>query len=104
MIVRIITIQVAPGKEKEFEEVTRRNHRGSVQEPGVLRFDVLRSLDTPGKYVLYEVYTDEEATKAHKETEHYKEWKEAAETLTAGPRSGEAFAVIAPEDPEKWRS
>ena len=102
MIVRIITVNVKPGKEAAFEEATRKNHEGSLQEPGVLRFDVLKDRDTPQRYYLYEVYRDEAATSAHKETAHYAAWKEAAPDFVEGERTSVACDVVAPESEMAW--
>jgi autoinducer 2-degrading protein len=104
MIVRIITVQVKAGAEREFEELTEANHRGSLSEPGVLRFDVLRDTDQPGRYYLYEAYTDEAATRAHKETDHYHRWKAGAEPLMASTRTSVATEPVAPLSEDQWRS
>ena len=102
MIVRIITVNVKPGKEAAFEEATRKNHEGSLQEPGVLRFDVLKDRDTPQRFYLYEVYRDEAATRAHKETAHYAAWKEAAPDFVEGERVSVSCDVVAPTDESAW--
>ena len=102
IIVRIITVDVKPGKEAAFEKATTANHEGSVQEPGGLRFDVLKDRETPRRYFLYEVYRDEAATKAHKEAAHYAAWKDAAAEFMAGDRSAVACDVVAPEEEGAW--
>ncbi|MBQ5356179.1 MAG: antibiotic biosynthesis monooxygenase, partial [Clostridia bacterium] len=48
--------------------------------------DVLRDRRDPTQFVLYEVYRDDEAAAAHKETEHYKKWKETVAPMMATPR------------------
>lgn len=102
MIVRIITVKVTAGREADFESATVKNHEGSIHEPGVLRFDVLRDNDTPGTYYLYEAYRDEAATVAHKETEHYRRWKADVEPLLAGARSAIACTPVAPVSLDAW--
>jgi autoinducer 2-degrading protein len=102
MIVRAIEVQVKPGKAAEFIAASLENHRGSLAEPGVMRFDVLQSAEDPSSFLLYEVYRDEAATQAHKETAHYQTWKQAVEPLMAGPRRGRPFNVLAPTDPKAW--
>ena len=102
MIVRFITVSVKRGAEAEFEAKTKANHAGSVAEPGVLRFDVLKDADTPGTYYLYEVYADEEATRLHKETDHYKAWKAGVADLMAGDRTSVTCEPLAPTDREAW--
>lgn len=102
MIVRIITVSVKSECVAEFEKETSLNHQGSIEEIGVLRFDVLKDTEHPGRYVLYEVYVDEKATRLHKETQHYARWKAAVEPMMAGPRESAAYSVIAPTDPGAW--
>lgn len=102
MIVRIITVRVKPGAEHEFEQATLLNHQSSVQEKGVLRFDVLKDNDSPGLFYLYEAYIDETATVAHKETDHYHAWKAAVADLLEGDRTSVSCSVVAPADPEDW--
>ncbi len=102
MIVRIITVRVKAGREQEFEKITTANHEGSLQEPGVFRFDVLRDNDRPGTYYLYEAYRDEAATLAHKETAHYHAWKEAVSDLLVGDRASVACSVVAPAEESAW--
>lgn len=102
MIVRIITVKVKPGRESRFEELTLANHNGSIREPGVRRFDVLRDDANPGTYYLYEVYIDEAATVAHKETDHYAAWRSGVADLLDGDRTAVACSVVAPTDPASW--
>lgn len=104
MIVRFITVEVRPGKEELFEEATRINHRESLKEEGVLRFDVLKDSDTPGRYYLYEVYRDEAGVAAHKETKHYHTWKREVAEYMAGDRSSITGEPVAPTLEEQWRS
>lgn len=102
MVVRIITVHVKPERAAEFEAATTRNHHGSITEPGVLRFDVLRDRDQSGTYYLYEAYADEAATLAHKETAHYAEWKAAVAEMMLTDRSACACDVVAPADTGAW--
>jgi autoinducer 2-degrading protein len=102
MIVRFVTAHVKPGSENAFEEATALNHQGSIAEPGVLRFDFLRDEDEPGTYYLYEVYRDEQATVAHKETEHYKTWRATVAPLQVSERTSLKCGVIAPANETDW--
>ena len=102
MIVRIITCQVRSGFEAAFEEATAANHRGSIAEPGVLRFDVLKATDAAGTYYLYEVYRDLDATVAHKETDHYKLWRETVAEHMATDRTSIACSVVVPGSEADW--
>ena len=103
MIVRLIDIQVRPERIRDFQDSSLRNHRGSIREPGVLRFDVLQSASDPGHFLLYEAYRDEPATQAHKETAHYLAWKQEVEAMLAAPRQASVWKVLAPAEPSAWK-
>ena len=102
MIVRVIDVYVKEQSIEEFKGATVKNRQGSIQEPGVLRFDVLQSESDPDHFILYEVYRDEKATKDHKETAHYQGWREAVESMMAGKRESTACRPIAPIDSTEW--
>jgi quinol monooxygenase YgiN len=44
----------------------------SVEEPGVIQFEVARSIDEPNVFALWEVYRDKDAAEAHYASEHFK--------------------------------
>jgi autoinducer 2-degrading protein len=102
MIVRIIDVHVNKQSIEEFKRITVQNRAGSIQEQGVLRFDVLQSDSDPQHFILYEVYQDEQATLDHKETDHYQRWREAVEPMMARKRESTSCAPVAPSDPGEW--
>ncbi len=102
MIVRAIRVYVRPEAIEAFERATVENQQGSMREPGVLRFDVLRSAERPGEYLLYEAYADEQATADHRETSHYKKWREAVAPMMARDRESAAYSVVAPVERSAW--
>lgn len=102
MIVRIIDVHVNKQSIEEFKRISVENRGGSIQEQGVLRFDVLQSDTDPQHFILYEAYRDEQATLDHKETEHYRRWREAAEPMMARKRESTPCTPVAPTDPGEW--
>lgn len=98
MYVACVNVWVKEGLEAAFLEATGKNHRGSIAEPGCARFDVLRRLDEPGRFLLYEVYRDEAAALAHKETPHYLAWRDAVAEMMARPREGLLHESLFPDD------
>lgn len=98
MIIRVIRIFVKPESISAFEAATVENHRASIAEAGIIRFDFLRDQTTPGEYLLYEVYHDQAAAAAHKETGHYKEWKSAVALMMAKDRESQAYTALAPAE------
>jgi autoinducer 2-degrading protein len=102
MIVRIIDIHVLEARLEDFKRATLRNREGSIGEQGVLRFDLLQDDAQPGHFLLYEVYRDVQATQDHKQTEHYRLWREAMEPMMAEPRKSLSCTPLAPLDPGEW--
>ncbi|MGN1345357.1 MAG: antibiotic biosynthesis monooxygenase [Eubacteriales bacterium] len=86
VLATVVYVDVLPECVDAFTEITRYNHENSRREPGNLRFDVLHANSDPTKFILYEVYADADAAAAHKETEHYKKWKETVAPMMASPR------------------
>lgn len=97
MQVTIVQVQVKPDRVADFIEATRRNHEGSIQEPGNVRFDVLQSADDPTRFMLYEAYASREAAAAHKETRHYLAWRDTVAPWMAVPRQGVPYNGLFPE-------
>ncbi len=81
-----------------FKAATLENARRSVQEPGVARFDVIQQQDDPARFVLVEVYRTPADPARHKETPHYKVWRDTVEPLMAEPRQSVKYANLFPED------
>ena len=98
MHVVIVTMRIDPDRRAEFLTAIDAQATASIRdEPGCLRFDVLRSHSDPDVYVLYEIYADEEAfTVAHRATSHYAEWAAAADRLLAAPRTTATYAPALP--------
>jgi (4S)-4-hydroxy-5-phosphonooxypentane-2,3-dione isomerase len=100
MFVTLVHVHVKAEHLEEFIEVTGANHEGSVREPGNLRFDVLQLVEDRTRFILYEAYRDEAAAKAHKETRHYAEWRDAVADWLVEPRVGVRYDGLLPEQPE----
>ena len=102
MIATLVHVYVKKEYINQFIEATLENHRASVQEPGNLRFDVLQDDQDPAKFTLYEAYESEEAAAAHKQTDHYKKWKETVADWMDKPREGVRHQIVAPKDKSAW--
>jgi autoinducer 2-degrading protein len=75
MICVLVEVHVKPSKLDEFLEVIKHDAvHSEADEPGCLRFDVLRDKDDPMKFFFYEVYRDLAAQQAHRQTPHYAVW------------------------------
>ena len=102
MIVYCVSVYVKKEQIPAFIDAAIENHKGTIQEPGNLRFDVLQCSADPSRFMLYEVYNSEEAAAEHKKTQHYLKWRETVAGWMAQPREGVSYAVICPKDRNLW--
>jgi (4S)-4-hydroxy-5-phosphonooxypentane-2,3-dione isomerase len=98
MLVVLVHVHVKPEYVEAFHHAAVANARNSILEPGIARFDVIQQADDPTRFVLVEAYRTPEATALHKETTHYKTWRDAVADMMAEPRSSVKYANLFPED------
>lgn len=95
MIATLVYVDVKPEFVDAFKEITCYNHDNTRKESGNVRFDVLQANSDSTQFVLYEVFVDEKAAAAHKETAHYLKWRETVAEFMASPRHATATTPIA---------
>jgi quinol monooxygenase YgiN len=98
MLIVLVNIKVKSGDVEAFKAATMINAEASRREPGIARFDLLQQNDDATRFVLVEAYRNNEAPAAHKETAHYKTWRETVEGMMAEPRQSVKFANLSPSD------
>ena len=104
MLVVCVHVRVKAEHLGDFIAASHENARNTIQEPGNLRFDVIQQADDPTRFLLYEVYRDEEAAKAHKQTAHYARWRETVEAWMAQPRRGVPYNSLFPPREDQWKT
>jgi (4S)-4-hydroxy-5-phosphonooxypentane-2,3-dione isomerase len=71
----VVTFKLKPGSAAAFNPVMLENAEASVRdEPGCHQFQVLHDEADPDTIVLYEVYDDDAAFEAHKQTPHFEKF------------------------------
>lgn len=98
MIIVHVFVHVKPDCIEAFRQASIQNAQHSIQESGVARFDVIREMDDPTRFVLIEAYRTEADTARHKETDHYRIWRDAVNDMMAEPRSSIRYVNIHPND------
>lgn len=98
MLVVHVHVQVKPECVEAFKKATLANAQASVQEQGIARFDVAQQTDDPTKFVLVEVYRNDDAPARHKETAHYAAWRDTVAGMMAQPRSSVKYSNVFPGD------
>jgi autoinducer 2-degrading protein len=103
MVVLHVTVQVKPEHAAEFLEVVRYDAEHSEKdEPGCLRFDVIQDREDPNRFYFYEVYRDEQALEAHRQTPHFKYYLEKSQAWLAAPPERRFGKNLIPAD-AAWR-
>jgi quinol monooxygenase YgiN len=96
MFIVHVHVRVKGDSIEMFRAATIENAQQSIQEPGIARFDVVQQMDDPTRFVLVEVYRDEAAAAAHKETAHYQAWRDAVAPMMTEPRTSFKFTNVFP--------
>jgi len=96
MLTVLVHIHVKEEFLEAFRTATIENSRNSLQEPGVVRFDVLQQQDDPTRWVLIEAYRQPEDQLKHRETAHYARWRDSVADMMAEPRVGVKYTPVYP--------
>jgi autoinducer 2-degrading protein len=99
MFVTLVHCHVKPEHADAFEAACRANAEASSRESGNLRFDLLRLVEDPTRFVLYEWYATEAAALAHRDMPHYLAWREATADMFEETRYGVRYEGLFPETP-----
>ncbi len=98
MFIVHVFVHVQPAQVAAFKAATIENARNSVLEPGIARFDVIQQQDDPTRFVLVEVYRTPDDPARHKETAHYKRWRDTVEPMMAKPRVSVKYSNVFPDE------
>jgi quinol monooxygenase YgiN len=103
MIALQVMVQIKPENLSEYLEAIRHDAEHSEKdESGCLRFDVLQDKEDPHRFYYYEVYRDEAALEAHRQTPHFKLYAERVQRWLAAPPERRLGKNIIPSD-ANWR-
>jgi quinol monooxygenase YgiN len=98
MLIVHVHVHVKPESVGAFKKATTANAQASRLETGIARFDLLQQTDDPTRFILVEAYRNAEAPAAHKETQHYKTWRDTVAPMLAEPRQSMKLSNIDPPD------
>jgi (4S)-4-hydroxy-5-phosphonooxypentane-2,3-dione isomerase len=92
-----VHVLVKEDRIKDFIDATKINAFNSSKEPGVVKFDVIQQKEEPNRFILYECYRSETDAAKHKDTKHYRIWRDKVESMMAEPRQSMKYLNIFPE-------
>lgn len=81
MVVMQVWFEVHPDAVEQFVAATLENGGHTSQEPGNLRFELLRDQDNPHRFLLIEIYDDQDALDDHFVTEHFAVWRNVTDGM-----------------------
>ena len=96
-----VQVHVKPDGVEAFRAATLANARASLEEEGLIRFDVFQDREDETRFVLVEVYRSAEAHAAHRTTPHYQAWRTAVDDLMAEQRTARKLVNAFPAD-DAW--
>jgi quinol monooxygenase YgiN len=79
----MVILRAREGQETLLEAELRALVTPTRKEDGCLRFDLHRSVDTPGALLLHEVWATREAHTEHTHTAHFLRWNARKDALLA---------------------
>jgi quinol monooxygenase YgiN len=79
----IVLLRAREGQETILEAELRALAGPTRKEEGCLRYDLHRSIDTPGALVLHEVWDSRDAHTEHTHTPHFLRWNARKDALLA---------------------
>ncbi len=93
-----VKVQVIESRIQDFIDATIENAQNSNNEPGIARFDIIQEREYPENFMLIEVYKTPEASMAHKESSHYKKWRDSVAEMMASPRTNIKYSTVYTKD------
>ncbi len=94
MVIVQVNLTVQKQYVNDFIRYTNDNVYNSIKEPGVKRFEFFRDLDTESTFILFEIFNSVEDQNKHRETDHYKKWKENTTPLLEVPYTRSSLEYI----------
>ncbi len=94
MLIVHVHVQVKPDNIGAFQAASLENASQSRLEPGIACFDVLQDQSDPARFLLIEIYRTPEDPARHKETAHYKTWRDTVADMMAEPRTAVKYVKL----------
>jgi (4S)-4-hydroxy-5-phosphonooxypentane-2,3-dione isomerase len=94
LYINAVDLVIVPSEMSKFVEAIKDNGANAVKEPGCREFNITVLANRPNHVFLYEVYDNEAALAAHRNTEHFKKYMATTGNMVAD-RNVRAMSVIA---------
>lgn len=81
MITIVVNITIWPENIDAFIIATKISQTASINEPGCRDYIIMQDNSEYNKFILIEHYDDEYAIELHKQTKHFKIWKDTIQDM-----------------------
>lgn len=103
--VRVAEIEIDPLQLDAYKAAVKEQIEAAVRlEPGVLALYAVTDKENPARIVVFEMYADMEAYKAHLETAHFKKYKVTTQDIVKSLKLRETVPIQLGEAQMKRRS
>ncbi len=92
--INAVDLVIVPSELPKFLDAIKENGANAVKEPGCREFNITVLASNPNHVFLFEVYDNEAALEAHRQTPHFKKYQAATQGMVAD-RNVRALSVIA---------
>jgi quinol monooxygenase YgiN len=93
--VRVAEIEIDPDQLEALKAAAREEIEASIRvEPGVLALYAVSEKDNPAHVMVFEIYADADAYKAHLETPHFKRYKAATQHMVKSLKLFDAVPIM----------
>lgn len=92
--INAVDLVIVPSEMPKYLEAIKENAANAVKEPGCREFNITVLANNPNHVFLFEVYDNEAALEAHRQTPHFKKYQAATQGMVAD-RNVRALSVIA---------
>ena len=92
--INAVDLVIVPSEMAKFLDAIKENGANAVKEPGCREFNITVLNSNPNHVFLYEVYDNEAALEAHRQTPHFKKYQASTQGMVAD-RSVRPMSVIA---------
>ncbi|MHA4810938.1 putative quinol monooxygenase [Flavitalea flava] len=94
-VTRIARITIDPSNLEIYKAFLKEQMEAAVLvEPGVISYTVYADKDNPAKLTLVEIYANNKAYLAHRETPHFKKYKAAVADMVKSLELSEVDAIL----------
>ncbi|MDX1747728.1 MAG: putative quinol monooxygenase [Halobacteriales archaeon] len=88
-----VVIPIKPARRSDAIELFAEVAQGSRAEPGCLEYRVATDIEDENVIQIFELYEDEDAIEAHRETDHYGMFAAHIDDLVSGEREVDIYTV-----------